>query len=264
MSTEIVTSAEQMAENGMQLSLVSDPAKQIEQATRACTALMGVVEAKGLFEVFGRGKEAKRHLKVEAWLLLGHFFGVTTRTENVQSVQDDATGHFGFEATVEAVHAATGRVVGRAVARCMSNEENWGMVSKYDWENGEKTKVGERQKAMQQLESMAQTRATSKALSSVFRWVVILGAPNISGTPAEEMGGEKKKQGATAEPNGAKRISDAQRKRIFAIAHEVGYDLNELPALAKKHGFEMVAHVTTDKYDAFVKEVQNWKTPAAP
>jgi len=262
MSNEIVTSAEQMAENGMQLSLVSDPEKQIEQATRACTVLMKVVEAKGLFEVFGRGKEQKRHLKVEAWLLLGHFFGVTTRTESAMSVQDDATGHFGFEATVEAVHAATGRIVGRAVARCMSNEENWGMVAKYEWQNDEKTKVGERQKAMQQLESMAQTRATSKALSSVFRWVVILGAPNVSGTPAEEMGGKEKKQ-ATSEATGAKRISDGQRKRIFAIANEVGYDLDNLPALAKKHGFEMVAHITMDKYEAFVKEVQNWKTAAA-
>ena len=256
--SELVGPEERMAEAGMQLSLVSDPDKQIEQATRACTALMKVVEGKELYQDIGSGKNKKRHLKVEAWLLLGHFFGVTTRTETVMSVQDDATGHFGFEAAVEAVHVATGRILGRAVARCMANEENWGMVAKYEWNDNEKTKVGERQKAMQQLESMAQTRATGKVLSSLFRWVVVLGAPNVSGTPAEEMaGGAEKKQQPKAE--GAARISDGQRKRIFAIAHQTGDPLDLLPELAKKHGFGGVHEVTKDKYDAVVAEVEAWK-----
>ena len=188
MSQEIISTEERMADAGMQLSLVSDPEKQIENATRACTALMKVVEAKHLYEDFGQGKKRTRHLKVEAWLLLSHFYGVTPKVESVMSVQDDATGHFGFEATVLAIDGR-GMERARAAARCMSNEENWGMVAKYEWKDDERSQVGERQKAMQQLESMAQTRATSKVLSQLLRWVVILGSPNVSGTPAEEMAG---------------------------------------------------------------------------
>lgn len=257
MSTEIMT-GEQMMDNGMQLMLVSDPQKQVDQATRACDVLMKIVESKALFEEFGRGKDRKRHLKVEAWLLLAHFFGVTTRTESVMSVQDDATGHFGFEATVEAIHVGTGRVLGRAIARCMSNEDNWGMVAKYEWKDNEKTQVGERQKAMHQLESMAQTRATGKVLSSLFRWVVILGAVGVSGTPAEEMGGKGGKPAQQSQPS-ADRISDAQRKRIFGVAHGVGMPIENLPGILKKHGFDQAHEVTKDKYDAVVSDVQGWK-----
>ena len=263
MSQEIISTEERMAEAGMQLSLVSDPEKQIENATRACTALMKVVEAKHLYEDFGQGKKRTRHLKVEAWLLLSHFYGVTPKVESVMSVQDDATGHFGFEATVEAIDAR-GMCRGRAVARCMSNEENWGMVAKYEYrgdereKTGGRQKTGERQKAMQQLESMAQTRATSKVLSMLFRYVVILGTPNVSGTPAEEMTGAQEKKKPTG-ATGAKRISDGQRKRLFAIAHEVGFDINKLPEVLHKHGFEQVFEVTADRYDAVIADIQNWE-----
>ena len=50
-------------------------------------------------------------------------------------------------------------------------------------------------KPFHQVASMAQTRAASKALSNVFRWVVILGSV-AEGTPAEEM--ENEENGKTA------------------------------------------------------------------
>jgi len=257
MSNAELMTEEQMAANGAQLMLVSDPEKQVEQATRACTVLMKIVEAKRLYEEFGSGRNKKRHLKVEAWLLLGHFFGVTTRTESVISVQDDATGHFGFEATIEALDSR-GQVRGRAIARCMSNEENWGMVAKYEGNGDDRQKVGERQKAMAQLESMAQTRATGKVLSSLFRWVVILGAPNVSGTPAEEMGAGQQKQQATAQATGD-RISQPQVKRIFGVAHGVGMPLTELPKILHAHGFSQSHEVTKDRYEAVIADIQAWK-----
>jgi hypothetical protein len=257
MSNAELMTEEQMAESGTQLMLVSDPEKQVLAATKACTVLMKIVEAKHLYEEFGRGKDRKRHLKVEAWLLLGHFFGVTTRTESVISVQDDATGHFGFEATIEALDGR-GQVRGRAIARCMSNEENWGMVAKYEWKGETREEVGQRQKAMAQLSSMAQTRATGRVLSSLFRWVVILGVPNVSGTPAEEMGRTQRKPEATTEQP-ANRITDAQRKRIFGVAHGVGMPIENLPTIMHKHGFEQAHEVTKDRYDAVVAEIQNWK-----
>lgn len=264
MSTQtLAISEEQMLENGLQLRLVGDPEKQLADATKACTVLMRVVEDKHLFEEFGTRDKKKRHLLVEAWLFLGHMFGIVPRLESIVPVSDEVTGHPGFEATIEALHFASGKIVGRAAARCMANEENWGEVPKYKWEDGERSQDGTRQKAMQQLESMAQTRATSKVLSQLLRWVVVLGATGVSGTPAEEMGGKAGKPKQSAEAGTVKRISDGQRKRIFAIAHEVGMDINSLPALYKRHGFNQAFEITTDKYDAIVAEIQGHKAAAA-
>lgn len=261
MSTEI--ERKELLGDGMGLQLVDDPEAIVTRATRACESLMKIVEAKQLYQEFGVGKNKKRHLLVEAWLLLARFHGVVPRTESVVSVQDDVTGHFGFEATVEAVDAS-GVVRGRAIARCMSNEENWGMVTKYKWENEVRTEVGERQKAMQQLESMAQTRATSKVMASLFRHIVILGDKKVSGTPAEEMvtpGGEKKPKPEEGAPQ---RITDAQRKRLFAKMHEANRPLEELPEILKRYGFAQAFEVTRDKYDTVIAEIVGQKGTQTP
>lgn len=245
-------------DNAMNLVLVGDPAKQIEQAEKACKALMEIVKKRELYIKIGKAT----HLKVEAWLLLGHFFGVTPRVVSVFSVTDDMTGHSGFEATVEAVHLQSGRVIGQAIARCLNNEENWGMRPKYAGNGDARHKVGEVATPSFQLESMAQTRATSKALSSVLRWVVILGGGNVEGTPAEEMTGQREET-QEQQSGSAKRISDGQRKRIFAIAKEAGFPTNDIPALVQRYGFSQVFEVTVDKYDAIVAEIQAHKAGAA-
>jgi hypothetical protein len=259
MSTEII-GEEQSLENGLQLTLVGDPEKQLAAATRACSVLMRVVEEKHLYEEFGSRDKKKRHLLVEAWLFLAHMFGVTARLESIVPVWDATEQFPGFEATVEAVHMASGRVVGRAAARCMSDEENWGEVPKYVWENDKRTEDGKRQKAMQQLESMAQTRATSKVLSNVFRWVVVLGSKGVSGTPAEEMGGGKK-AAAQEQSASAERISKAQMARMFAIGKTVGLYGDGILEIVKRHGFNSSYEVTRDKYAEVVKEIEDHGKP---
>lgn len=251
-----------MEKDSMGLVLVSDPAKQIEQAEKACKALMEKVKQRELFIKIGKAT----HLKIEAWLLLGHFFGVTVQTTSVFAVTDELTGASGYEATAEAVHMQSGRVVGRAVARCLNNEDNWGMRPKYQWDNGTKKQVGEVATASYQIESMAQTRANSKALSSALRWVVVLGGGNVEGTPAEEMQSEQAKEQTQQQGGGAKKISDGQRKRIFAIAKEHNVPMNDLPEAWKRHGFGTAADITMEKYDGIVAEIQNWgqKATAAP
>lgn len=233
------------------LALVNDPEKMLEQAQKACTALMRVVESKHLYEDIG----SQRHLKVEAWLLAAHFYGVAPRLVSVAGVIDEMTGAAGFEAIVEAVHISTGRVIGQSAARCLNNEDNWGDRPKYKGKGLERKQVGTVKTPSYQLESMAQTRATSKVLSSLFRFVVILGGTHISGTPAEEAAGGMPENGQRSEPK-AEKITDGQRKRIFAIAKEHGYPYNDLPAFFKKHGFEQAADITRDKYDAMVQEIQ--------
>jgi hypothetical protein len=251
----------QAIDNAMDLGLVGDPDKIVERATKACSALMKVVEREKLYEDIGKA----RHLKVEAWLLCAHFFGVTTRLVSVSSVVDEMNGAAGFEAIVEAYHLQSGRVIGQAAARCLNNEDNWGMRPKYAGKGDNRQQVGEVSTPSFQLESMAQTRATSKVLASLFRWVVILGGATtkkVSGTPAEEMTGTKEESGQ--QQSGGKKISENQRKRIFAIAKQDGYPYNDLPALFQKHGFNTAADITTDKYDAIVAEVQSQKAQAAP
>jgi hypothetical protein len=253
----------QAIDDAMNLALVGEPDQIVMRATKACTALMKIVEERKLYEDIGKA----RHLKVEAWLLCGHFFGVTTRVVSVVSVVDEMNGAAGFEATVEAYHLQSGRVIGNAVARCLNNEENWGDRPKYAGKGDERRQIGTVATPSFQLESMAQTRATSKVLASLFRWVVILGgatlgAKKVSGTPAEEMAGERQEQGSTAA--GGKKISEGQRKRIFAIAKEVGYPYNDLPALFEKHGFKTAADVTQNEYDALIADLQHGQTQAAP
>lgn len=248
----------QSIDDAMNLGLVGDPEQIVVRATKACSALMKVVEREKLYEDIGKA----RHLKVEAWLLCAHFFGVTTRLVSVSSVVDEMNGAAGFEAIVEAYHLQSGRVIGQAAARCLSNEDNWGMRPKYAGKGAERRQIGEVATPSFQLESMAQTRATSKVLASLFRWVVILGGGKVSGTPAEELSNSKEEK--QQEQSGHKKITDGQRKRIFAIAKQEGFPYNDLPALFQKHGFGTAADITTDKYDAIVAEVQSQKAQAAP
>jgi hypothetical protein len=242
-------------DDAMNLQLVGDPAKIIEQAEKTCKVLMAIVKKRQLYTDIGKA----RHLKVEAWLLCAHFFGVTPRVVCVNPVVDEMTGCAGFEATVEALHLQSGRVIGQAIARCLNNEENWGMRPKYERQNGQRKQVGEVATPSFQLESMAQTRATSKVLASLFRWVVILGGGGVEGTPAEEMTGDRQSEEGETTQHGGKRISEPQRKRIFAIAKELGYPMNDLPQNWIKHGFENAAEITIDKYDSIVTEIQNYK-----
>jgi uncharacterized repeat protein (TIGR04076 family) len=72
----------------------------------------------------------------------------------------------GYLAGCEVVNRE-GQVVSYAEAACMRDEPNWAKKPRF------------------QVRSMAQTRASSKALANVFRWVMVLAG--LEGTPAEEM-----------------------------------------------------------------------------
>lgn len=225
---------------------------------------MRVVEEKHLYEEFGTRDKKKRHLLNEAWLFLGHMYGVAPRLESIVPVWDATEQFPGFEATMEAVHMASGKVIGRAAARCMSDEESWGEVPKYVWENNNRIQDGTRQKAMQQLESMAQTRASSKVLSQILRWVVVLGSKGVSGTPAEEMADTKKGKPSTEQPSEARKITAKQVSRMFAIGRDKGLAPTDVAAIFKRHGFQQSHEITTDKYDTIIAEVQEPQAQAAP
>jgi hypothetical protein len=230
------------------------------------------VESLKLYKEIGPSK----HLFVEAWQMLGACYRVSTRL--VCTTYLDYGEVKGFEARVEAVHMPTGQVIGTADAMCLNDEENWGPRAKYEWQTPEgggpkiKTQVGYVNTPLQQLRSMAQTRAQSKVLASLFKWVARM--KGFQGTPAEEMTGREydeqpgEKQGANFRPPQRKTadgqpgpdrehcISEPQSKRMYAIAMGKGWDKQNYNDWLKSKGFSGSREISTNQYDDLVAQLE--------
>ena len=161
MGAELIetTAVEMEAPAAGTLFRTDDPAEVIVRATRVANALAPVIEQRKLFATIQR----KRHIIIEGWQTLGAMLGVTPVCTWTRPLEN------GWEARVEA-HTLDGRVIGAAEAECLRAESLWARSDDYA------------------IRSMAQTRAASKALSSVLRFIVILAG--FEGTPAEEMSSE--------------------------------------------------------------------------
>lgn len=168
-----------------------DPNEVVAEATRHANALAEVVQARRLFTQIGD----KRHVHVDGWTLLGSMTGVFPAEEGeAEPVEID--GVKGFKATVKAV-TRTGQVVGRATAYCMRDEDRW------------------RNAKLHALASMAQTRATSKALKGPLGFIVKLAG--FEPTPAEEMSDVTDGGSPSFEAPTADKPSEAQRKKVYAL-----------------------------------------------
>lgn len=133
-----------------------DPVKVIQRATEVADALRDVIRKQHL-AVKVKGKW---HVLVEGWQTCGAMLGVVSVCEWTRPVED------GWEARV-VVRTLDGREIGAAEAECLSTEgKPWNTAKGHA------------------IRSMAQTRATSKALGSVLRFVITLAG--YEGTPAEE------------------------------------------------------------------------------
>jgi hypothetical protein len=131
----------------------------VNTASEYAKALKNVVDQRGLTKRIGN----KDHVLVEAWTMLGSMLGVYPIVVWTRELED----HTGWEARVEA-RTRAGEVVGAAEAECRRAESNWAKRDSFA------------------LRSMAQTRATSKALRAPLGFIVELAGYNP--TPAEEMG----------------------------------------------------------------------------
>jgi hypothetical protein len=137
-----------------------DPVEVITRASRAAEALKGVITQQRLVSNI-KGRE---HVRVEGWTTLGSMLGVVPVVTWTRPVEG------GWEARVEA-RTLDGRTIGAAEAMCSRNEGRpWNERPDYA------------------LRSMAQTRATSKALRGPLGFVVTLAG--YEATPAEEMPAE--------------------------------------------------------------------------
>lgn len=252
------------------LAVLGKPKDMLKQAQEVANLLMDVVLKQKLFHDIG----SKRHIEVTAWQFAAHFYGITAAVVEVTPCVDELTGAAGFRATANAVMIATGQVISTGHAYCLNNEDNWSTRPKYEYQNGQRVQAGEVRVPSFQLASMAQTRAISKVLSNVLRFVAVLAG--FSDTPAEEMTGDEHDQRQPSERqngreperkssngNSSDHISEPQRKRLFAIAKEVGCPMNTVAKIMQDAGFSVAADITKSKYEAVVTAVQNWQQSAA-
>jgi hypothetical protein len=133
-----------------------DPTEIVQRASGMASTLADVVRKQKLAVKIG-GRE---HVRVEGWTLLGTMLGVFPVCEWTRKLDD------GWEARVEA-RTMSGAVVGAAEAECLRSEKTWKSRDDYA------------------LRSMAQTRATSKALRQPLGFVMTLAG--FDATPLEEM-----------------------------------------------------------------------------
>jgi hypothetical protein len=169
-----------------------DPVEVVKQASRVADALKGVLVEKNLTKRIGN----KEHVLVEGWQTLGSMVGVVPVVAWTRELSN------GWEARVEA-RTLDGRVVGAAEAMCTSEEKTWKTRDAYA------------------LRSMAQTRATSKALRGPLGFVVTLAG--YDATPAEEIPQEdstgygQQRQQRTEQPRTGK-ANREDKNRIYAAA----------------------------------------------
>lgn len=148
-------------EEGRELSISRAPTVVLEEARKAASALKEVISNKAKKVMFN----GEQYIEAEDWQTIGKFYNVAAKIEWTKYVEFGSAK--GWEARAVVIHIPTGNEVSAAEAMCLTDEKNWGY------------------KPLNQLRSMAQTRATSKALSTVLKWVVVMAG--YRATPAEEM-----------------------------------------------------------------------------
>lgn len=134
----------------------SNPAETVARISETATALTDIIKRKNLYQPI----QGKNHVLVDGWTLLGSMVGVFPVCIWTRELEN------GWEARVEA-HTLAGAVVGAAESECRRSENRWKSADSYA------------------IRSMAQTRATSKALRQPLGFIVKLAG--YEATPLEEM-----------------------------------------------------------------------------
>lgn len=173
------------------LYAAEDPNEIIERAVARANALARVIENKHLYIQIGEGK----HILVEGWTMLATLHNLSPVVTWSRRLE---TGD-GWEARVE-VYAPDGGLRGGAEAQCDRSERKWA-----DRED-------------HALRSMAETRATAKALRLPLGYVVALAG--YEATPAEEMPEARAEGGAHW--CGEHKTHWFKRGKMKNFAHPVG------------------------------------------
>ena len=171
-----------------------EPSLIAHRAKEQAEVLAAVIRSQKLSKRLGGTKE---HVYIEGWTFLGSMLGVFPVTVWTRRLDEGR----GWEARVEA-RTLQGQIVGAAEAMCSAEEPNW--KGKPDYA----------------LRSMAQTRATSKAMRMPLSFVMVLAG--FEATPAEEI------EGFGPPPSGDERkATAAQKRKLGALAAALGWSDDE-------------------------------------
>jgi hypothetical protein len=188
MSAELEVYEEPHAAVPANLFGAAEPEEVVAKASSVASTLAEVIRKQKLAsQISGR-----EHVRVEGWTLLGSMLGVFPVVVWTRKLDN------GWEARVEA-RTRDGSVIGAAEAECLTTEKLWSKRDDYA------------------LRSMAQTRATSKALRGPLGFVMTLAG--FDATPAEEM---------PRQPAGPSK-AEKMRGRIVELA---GDDLEQVKTVA--------------------------------
>ena len=144
-----------VAVGSQSVKLVGNPQDRLKQGKEAAEALMSVAKPIDI--------QGKPYLTIKDWQTIGSFYGLFSGAEDSDPVNIDGVAGFKAKAVVR---TADGTIISAAVGYCMDE----GL-----WKGREKFAQA----------SMAQTRASAKALRMVVGWVAHLAG--YEDTPAEEM-----------------------------------------------------------------------------
>lgn len=183
-----------------------DPVEVIAKATEVANALKTVLVNQRMIQSI----QGKDHVKVEGWVTLGAMLGVVPVVVWTRKLDR------GWEARVEA-RTMDGRVVGAAEAECLRDERRWKDADDYA------------------IRSMAQTRATSKALGGPLRFIVTLAG--FEGTPLEEIPEGGFNRGNT---HSGGVPSEAQKNFIKKLVQEKKPTAAQLTEILRRIGLEGV------------------------
>jgi len=158
---------EEKAETDLAIIPTETPDDVLATAKRQAKALMGILQyGKHYIE-----KNGNKYLKVEAWQTFLAFDNVRAETQWVKPIRDDDGTIVAYQAEVALLDKRNGRPRGKAIMSCGLDENVCQGKAGYA-----KTIAAE---------SMAQTRAESKACRQNYAFVAVLAG--YKPTPAEEM-----------------------------------------------------------------------------
>lgn len=213
-----------VAEQGALIQPLDNPAGFVTGYVAVADELSRVIRDKKLTTLIS----GKDHVRVEGWTLLGSMLGVFPVTEWTRPVTDGEGKQIGWEARVEA-RTRDGAVIGAAEAECLRSESLWKSRDDYA------------------LRSMAQTRATSKALRQPLGFVMTLAG--FEATPAEEM------------PSGEVKPTAKQLDYLRTLLKKSGYDTDRiadrpLESLSKAEASSFIEQLKNGEHPAPEPEVE--------
>lgn len=221
-----------------------EPVEVIAKATKVADALKAVVVAKNLVSNI----QGKEYPQVEAWLTLAAMLNINAITEWTRQIEG------GWEARV-VVRNGNGLDIAAAEAQCTRAERSWKNRDDYA------------------LRSMAQTRATSKALRSKLGFIMTLAG--YQATPAEEIPSYNVSRSAESCPPGdtsrgaegdtsasnhqpdTEKAREGARKVLFANFPELRNDVWRHTYLEQTYAKQSINDLTLDQLRDLYSRLKN-------